>query len=406
MIRKIKADVVHTIAGAALQGGIVVLENKSGEILEVWAGEENPYADFELERYAGAIVPNFVNAHCHLELSHMLAAVPTGTGLLPFIKGVVQGRNTKTREEILAAIESADAGMWAAGIAAVGDICNVVDTFATKRRSHIAYYSFVECFDFWQTSNARAEFDKYNSVFAELAPAAHQRKVLVPHAPYSVSPALFALINAENARHKEQSEKGSKQTISIHNQETEAENRLFLDKKSDFVPFFGAFGFDYADLRAEGRTAIHYALEQLPRSERWLFVHNTLTTVADIEAAQAANADTYWATCPNANLYIENRLPRYENFLQTGAKVCIGTDSLTSNWQLCILEELKTILRYQSAVPQAELLRWATLNGAAALGMEAQLGSIEKGKRCGLNLLENLNEAGGITQKSSVRRLI
>jgi cytosine/adenosine deaminase-related metal-dependent hydrolase len=96
----------------------------------------------------------------------------------------------------------------------------------------------------------------------------------------------------------------------------------------------------------------------------------------------------YWATCPNANLYIENRLPNYRHFLDTGAKVCIGTDSLTSNWQLSVLEEMKTIARFQSYVNFETLLRWATLNGAEALGFEQELGSIEVGKTPGLNLLD------------------
>ncbi|MCB0618825.1 MAG: amidohydrolase family protein, partial [Saprospiraceae bacterium] len=53
------------------------------------------------------------------------------------------------------------------------------------------------------------------------------------------------------------------------------------------------------------------------------------------------------------------------------------TDSLTSNWQLSVLEEMKTIARYQSYVPFETLLRWATLNGAEALGYEAEIGSLE-----------------------------
>ena len=71
------------------------------------------------------------------------------------------------------------------------------------------------------------------------------------------------------------------------------------------------------------------------------------------------------------------------------AKLIFGTDSFTSNWQLSVLEELKTIARYQSFVPTSTLLRWATLNGAEALGLEDRLGSIEVGKRPGINLLSD-----------------
>ena len=138
---------------------------------------------------------------------------------------------------------------------------------------------------------------------------------------------------------------------------------------------------------------------------RTLFVHNTLTTPADIEAAQRWNDHTYWATCPNANLYIENRLPHYRHFIDTGARVTIGTDSLTSNWQLSVLEEMKTIARFQSYVSFETLLRWATLNGAEALGFEAELGSIEVGKKPGLNLL-NLEKDRKLRRETEVRRLV
>ena len=122
-------------------------------------------------------------------------------------------------------------------------------------------------------------------------------------------------------------------------------------------------------------------------SVRTLFVHNTLTSKADIEAAHQWSPNVYWATCPNANLYIENRLPNYQNFLDTNARMTIGTDSLTSNWQLSIIEEMKTIQRFQSYVPLDTLLKWATLNGAEALGFADTLGSLEVGKTPSLVLL-------------------
>jgi aminodeoxyfutalosine deaminase len=112
-----------------------------------------------------------------------------------------------------------------------------------------------------------------------------------------------------------------------------------------------------------------------------------MTTKDDILAAQSWNKDIFWATCPNANLYIENRLPDYQVFLDTNATVTIGTDSLTSNWQLSIWEEIKTIRRYQSYVPLETLISWATINGAKALGYDDRLGSIEVGKTPGLVLI-------------------
>lgn len=119
-------------------------------------------------------------------------------------------------------------------------------------------------------------------------------------------------------------------------------------------------------------------------SKRTLFVHNTMTRMADIQAAQRWSDHVYWATCANANLYIENKLPKYQEFIDAGAIMTIGTDSLTSNWQLSIVEEMKTIHKYCRYVDFDTLIQWATANGAKALGFEDTLGTIEVGKKPGL----------------------
>ena len=121
---------------------------------------------------------------------------------------------------------------------------------------------------------------------------------------------------------------------------------------------------------------------------RTLLVHNSISDVLDIRAAQAWNQNIYWTTCANANLYIENRLPDYEAFIDAGARMTIGTDSLTSNWSLSIWDEIKTISRYNSYLNFEDLIQWATLNGAEALGFEKELGSIAPGKTPGINLIK------------------
>ena len=374
-MRKISADYIFPVSEAPIKNGVVVID-ESGKILSV--EERGNHDPSSLEIHNGVIVPGFINTHCHLELSHMKGLVDTGTSLLPFITNVVKFRDFPP-EEILNAIDKADQEMYDNGIVAVGDISNKADTFGRKKESPIRYYTFVEMFDFLQNGNAQATFDQYKSVYDQReVDSLKNRFNSVPHAPYTVSEKLFELINELNPEDC---------TVSIHNQETPPEDELFKTKTGGFLDFYESFGIPLDQFEATGKGSIYYALKHMNPNCRTLFVHNTLTTKEDIQSAQSWSEKIFWATCPNANLYIENRLPNYQNFIDTNAKLTIGTDSLTSNWQLSIIEEMKAIAKYQSYVSFETMLRWATLNGAEALGFEDELGSIEKGKKPGLNLL-------------------
>lgn len=393
-MKKFSADRVYPMSSEPLDHAVVITDD-AGKILAIEPRERHDPASIDLRR--GVLVPGFINAHCHIELSHLRGKVATGTGLIPFITGVVTQRNASP-EVIQDAIEQAEAEMMAGGIVAVGDISNAPDSFVVKSRGRLRYHTFLELFDFLQEEAAEKTFANGLAVYEQLAATPGHARTLVPHAPYSVSKSLFARINAFNPP--------AGATVSIHNQETPPENELFQHGTGGFRDFYGRFGISLDAFTATGQSSLFYALEHLNPANRTLFVHNTLTTADDIAAAQAWSPQVNWATCPNANLYIENRLPNYQLFLDAGARVTLGTDSLTSNWQLSILEELKTIARFQSYVPFDTLLRWATLNGAEALGFDDTLGSLEVGKTPGLLLLEDLGPDNQLTAATRVKRLL
>ena len=371
----ISADYIIPIDSDIIENGVIQVDD-NGTIIKL--GKLTDFPSVDIQKYNGIIIPGFINTHCHLELSHMKALCKTGTSLIPFIRDVVKFRDFE-QEIILEKIKEEDQNMFAAGIQAVGDISNKVDTAKTKSESPISYYTFVEMFDFMQDSLTRGTIENYRQVFKDQSDTGENKKSFVPHAPYSVSEELFDFINKANPQNV---------TVSIHNQETPAENALFETGKSDFHDFVKGFGFSLDHFKPIGKASIYYALENMVPKKRNLFVHNTLTSEEDIIAAKSWSENCYWATCPNANLYIENRLPNYQNFINQNANVTIGTDSIMSNWQLSIWEEIKTIKKYQSYVQLSDLLKWGTLNGANALGYQKQLGSIASGKSPGLINIE------------------
>ena len=107
-------------------------------------------------------------------------------------------------------------------------------------------------------------------------------------------------------------------------------------------------------------TSTEAILQKIPSSVPLLLVHNTYLTEEHLTMLKSMRQtnNTFWATCPNSNLYIEGCLPEYKKLKDSKLNVCIGTDSLASNHQLSILEEMKTIAENYANISLEELLTW------------------------------------------------
>ena len=116
--------------------------------------------------------------------------------------------------------------------------------------------------------------------------------------------------------------------------------------------------------------------------------------------------NTWFALCPNSNLFIEDQLPPISLFRSENLNICLGTDSLASNNEISVLSEMLTIQNHFPEIRLEELLKWACINGAKALRIESEFGSFEKGKNPGINLITGVDlQTLRLTEKSSVKRL-
>jgi len=349
----------------------------------------------EVVQYEGILCPGFVNVHCHLELSHMKGLMPEHTGLIPFLKKVPLYRTRFTDEQIKAARHQAYQELLKNGIVAVGDIANLTDTLDVRALDQLHIHTFVECIGFTEQHaqhRYEAASEVYNN-FAKQQPTAKMlRQSIVPHAPYSVSQAVFSLID----HHQPQS------LISIHNQESREEDAFYKNKTGAVRDLLGGFGINDDFFLPSGKSSLQTYSDWLSPDHALIFVHNTFSKRADVDFAMQRFQSTFWCLCPNANLYLENTLPDVEMLMSAGAEICIGTDSLASNHQLSVLAELETLKRNYPDLTWELLLQWGTINGAKALRMNEQIGSFEVGKKPGII---NLLEGNGQTSMS-VRRVL
>jgi cytosine/adenosine deaminase-related metal-dependent hydrolase len=290
----------------------------------------------------------------------------------------------------------AEQTMISNGIVGVGDICNTNESVPVKEKHKLRYHNFIELFDIIQ-DQADLTFQKGIVLMEKFANAGSTSPT--PHAPYTVSPKLLKLIY-DYAYMRDS-------LLSIHNQETESENEMFEKRNGPLFEKLSSLGNLYDNWKPTGFSSLSSTLAHLPKCNKTLLVHNTYSTAEDINWAHLYSPVVYWCLCPNANMFIENRLPDIPVFIELGCKMLVGTDSYASNHSLSILEELKTINRFFPKVKLDSLLQWSTLNGAEFFGWKKDLGSIEKGKRPGLNLITDVNTQNlSLTETSSIKRLL
>ena len=387
-MKSYRADYVYPINADPIKNGVVTIDD-SGKIIEV--GSELPQGQNLTEQLNGILCPGFVNTHSHLELAHLAGKVPPNCGLINFIKQVQKFRNVNTAEAIDAAYK-ADAEMYDNGVVAVGDISNTNLTIDIKLNSKIYYHTFVELFGFMPQS-AEEIFERGLTLLKEFKP---QSCSITPHAPYSVSKELFKLI-------KEYCER-EKNLLSIHNQECEDENKLYRYKTGKFLELYESLGIDIEYFKPQARNSLQTVIPLLTNKQKILLVHNTFTNLKDIYFLKRFDRQVNWCFCPNANRYIEGRLPKIELFMDQGFNITLGTDSLASNTKLCILDEMRSLQQAVPSLTLGRLLQWGTLNGAKFLGIEDEKGTLEAGKKPGLNLITGLDELK-LTPETKVRRL-
>ncbi|TSJ42839.1 amidohydrolase family protein [Mucilaginibacter corticis] len=388
-----RADYVFPISADPIKDGVITVDDV-GKIIAV--SDQIPAgADaVPVEQLNGIITPGFVNTHCHVELSHLHGKIPESGGLVEFIKGIQQLRNSDPKEIEAAAIK-ADNDMYENGIVAVGDISNSNVTIPVKAKSKLYYHTFVETFGF-TPERADAVFNNALDLAAQFKP---QSCSVTPHAPYSVSKELFKLIK------KYSDANPNKNLISIHNQECEDENKFYRYKLGSFNDLYAHFGIDISYFKPQARNSLQSVIPLLTSKQDILMVHNTCTNLKDIYFIKRFDRRIHWCFCPNANLYIENSLPKIDLFLNQGFNITLGTDSLASNNKLCILSEMRTLQQKFPSLSTEILLQWATINGATYLGIDKEKGTLERGKTPGLNLITGLDNMT-ITPDTKVRRLI
>ena len=392
-MKRISAKYVYPLDGTQpIEGGYVEIED-DGTI--IGTGKCN---DGE-ELLDGALVPGFVNAHCHLELSHLHGKFRKGTGMAGFIDQINELRDWATDEVKTQLVGKWMEKLWNDGVSAVADISNDASSFPVKQTSPIYTRTFLEVFgtEPQDCDGVMDSVKKLNAVTEEYGIDAAP----TPHSCYTMSPELLRASSQAGL---------ASGFLSYHSQESQEEEDLLMTGTGAMAENRRRAGMSTPPVT--GESSLKYFIDNLaavkpaPHQEHILLVHNVTLTQKDIDAAKEAMVNPYWAICPLSNKFIHNALPPVDLMRSNNLAICLGTDSLSSNDDLDMVAELYCLQEAFPHVPFEEMLLWACRNGASFLGKDDILGSMEKGKRPGIVLVNGLDDNGRLTDESLSERLI
>ena len=407
MFRFLRADWLIDGKGGSLAKGVLIIDHQGRIDAVLPDGHILMPDEHNIELHRGVLCPGFINTHCHLELSAMEGQLKQGSGMVGFIGDILKLRPKLHPGAVQEGIVSGEQEMLREGIVGVGDISNTSESFAQKSANNLRYHTFIEVFDL-EEGKAGIEFKKGLALQEEAYRLSGLSSSIVPHAPYTVTPELFDLIK----RHGNKTDG----IISYHSLESLAESELYESHSGPFAELYEKIGISLKPFKVTGQNALRSTLPYFSDGLPTLLVHNTFATAQDIAFARDYLRAVSFCFCPKANLYIEKRLPDFNLFYQVGANCTIGTDSLASNDTLSVLKELQVIEKAAPGISVPVLIQWATLNGAKALGWQSDLGSFEKGKKPGVNLImgcsfieraDNISDAQlRLTEASYVKRVV
>lgn len=329
---------------------IVSVEPSDGRTIDVDLGET-------------AILPGFVNAHTHLDLSGMRGQCPPSADFTSWLRQVVALRRGTTPEQIEADVRAGLAESLRHGTTLLGDVSGDGGSWDALANAPLRAVVFREMLGLPE-ARASGAWERLDHWLNSRIATPTCRPGVSPHAPYSVRASLFFASSTRGV------------PVAVHLAETAAEQELLVLRRGSFVSFLRDL-----DVWEPGGLAedTQHVLNLLNGLSPTLLVHcNYLAPSANVPR----NCTIIY--CPRTHTAFGHMPHPFPHFLKRDIRIALGTDSLASNPDLSILAELRHLRRQCPDIAGNLLLRMATLAGAEALGWAEETGSLEAGKSADL----------------------
>jgi aminodeoxyfutalosine deaminase len=360
---------VLPITSPAIRNGAVAVKDGRIEAVGPVAEIRTEFGGRELIKCQGVLMPALVNAHIHLELSHLTAIRRPAAGqkMCDWIEDLIRARgNCKlTTEERERYRQQALQDQHRSGVILLADIGNE------------PYPSIPDLPDFPLVLHFR-EFLAPTILATEAAKTALEglpdSVAATPHAPYSTSPELIRVLKKRARR--------LGQVISLHVAESASEIEFLRSTTGSFRDFLERRGAWDATFLPGGNDldgTVMYLQQLGVLDSKTLCVH--CVHITENEMYLLVEKDAHVCLCPGSNRFLRVGKAPVESMLRHGLLPGLGTDSIASNKTLDLWREMRIIREEYPEVDPGEILGMATLGGAAALQCEDDFGSLSPRRR-------------------------
>ncbi|TWT82694.1 Aminodeoxyfutalosine deaminase [Planctomycetes bacterium CA13] len=359
---------ILTVSGPPIYRGWIRTDGQ--QILEVGSGKP-PSAAVDLGDVA--ILPQWVNAHTHLEFSDLQKPIgEAGIALWDWIGQVVEARKGSNADRKAKAISAGIAESAAAKVCLVGEISTLPCEYP-KSDQAVEWVAFAETIGL-SPSRSAERFATASEYVAHV-----QNAAVSPHAPYSSTPELIDRSIQLATRY------GC--PVAMHVAESPAERELLCTGSGPFADRLKAMGVWQQGVFPWGGEPFEELIHRLAKAPRSLLVHgNDLRSNELDKIARHSNMTVVY--CPRTHAFFGYTPHPVAELLRRGVPVALGTDSRASNPDLDLGGEVRYLLEHRQDIDPADVLRMATLHGANALGRK-DLGRIEVGCLAKLAVVES-----------------
>ena len=362
---RIHAGSVHPVTAPPIEDGAVLVDDR-GTIAAVGPHSlvPAPAGARELAFPDASLVPGLVNTHTHLELTH-LADKNAEREFARWIRSLRTLKDATTPDEFARAAERGVRDAWAAGVTCVADTGSTGAPLEALARLGARGIYYQEVFG-PDPAQCAASIEELRRALDRLSPLATSPLSLgvSPHAPYTVSEPLYRAV-ADLARREGW-------PVAMHLAESRAETELVRDGSGPFADALRARGFA---VRAQHCSPVQYLLRLgvLQRATGWLCIHCVQVDERDVAILRDSGAGV--AHCPRSNRAHGHGTAPLAAFRRAGLRVGLGTDSVVSVGDSSLSAEAAA-----AGLDGEDALRMLTIEGARALGLESEIGSLDVGK--------------------------